>query len=68
MEYATDILNWLWIAVTDESITGAIKPRMIFFGMLLAVIRYWVKRTPSDDDDKLMDELLKVLPMIKRRK
>lgn len=67
MDSILPYLDWIWTAVTDASITAAVKPRMIFFGAILAVVSWWVKRTPSTEDDELLDNLRRVIPMLKKR-
>ena len=57
MEVITDILNWFWMAITDEAIAGAIKPRLMVFGAVATVITWYVKRTKSTADDELLDAL-----------
>jgi hypothetical protein len=67
MDFLLPYLDWIWQAITDDNITAAIKPRMIFFGGLLAVVGWWVKRTPSTEDDELLNNLRRVIPMLKKR-
>ena len=50
-------INWLWQAITDESIAGAVKPRLMFFGALLIVFRHWAKKTAATWDDELVDRI-----------
>ena len=57
MEFLVDFGNWLWLAVTDESIAGAIKPRVMFFGFLFTVVAWLIKRTKSTADDELLSAL-----------
>ena len=66
MDFMLPYLDWLWQAVTDESITQAIKPRMIFFGVITVIIGWIVKRTPSTEDDELLKNLKRVIPMLRK--
>ena len=56
MEF-TDILNWVWQAITDESIEAAVRPRMIFFSFLALLVTFIAKRTKSKDDDAFLNAL-----------
>jgi hypothetical protein len=66
MDFLVPYLDWIWSAITDESITGAVKPRMIVFGALTVIIGWWVKRTPGTEDDELLDNLRRVIPQLKK--
>ena len=57
METLIGILDWCWMAITDEAIAGAIKPRLMVFGAVATVITWYVKRTKSTADDELLDAL-----------
>ena len=53
----TSALIWLWESITDAAIAGAIKPRMMFFGVIATIITWYVKRTKSTTDDDLLDAI-----------
>ena len=53
----TGALIWLWGSITDAAIAGAIKPRMMFFGVIATVITWYVRRTKSTADDELLDSI-----------
>ena len=54
-----ELINWLWMAVTDEVIAAAVKPRMMFFGFIATVVTWAVKRTKWKADDELLNALRK---------
>ena len=57
MEFIIDALNWLWMAITDDVIAAAVKPRLMFFGFIATVVTFIVKRTKSTADDELLAAL-----------
>jgi len=54
-----EILNWIWQAITDEAISSAFKPRIIFFTFIGTVLVWLVSRTKTTADDELLAELRK---------
>jgi hypothetical protein len=67
MEMIIELFNWFWALKMDVLIAPWVHANMIPLTMLGVVLRWWVKRTPSKDDDELIDSIMSVLPMIKRK-
>jgi hypothetical protein len=60
-------INWFLSLETDGLITAWVKANVILVSVLGVLLRYFVKKTPSTDDDALLDDLKRVLPMLKRK-
>ena len=67
MEFTTELFNWFWSLKTDNLIIPFVKANAILLTTGGTFIAWWVKRTPSTDDDELIDKLRGVLPMLKRK-
>jgi len=67
MEFLIEIIDWFWKLELDNMIIPWVKANTIPVGILLTILRWWVKRTPSTEDDELLDRLKGVLPMLKKR-
>ena len=67
METVIEIFNWFWSVKTDDLIIPFAKANVIILSVISIIVRWWVKRTPSPDDDALIDNLLAVLPRMKKR-
>ena len=61
-------MDWFWALKIDDLIIPWMKGNVIPLSMLYAVLKWWTKRTPSPEDDELIDKLWSVLPMMKRNK
>ena len=57
MDLILSALNWFWMAITDESIAGAVKPRLMAFGALVVVMGHYAKKTKATWDDELVDRI-----------
>ena len=62
----TTFLNWFWLVGTDSIIIPLAKANVIILSVIGVVVRWLVKRTPSTEDDALIDSIRAVLPMMKR--
>ena len=62
-----EIITWFLNLRTDELIIAFCKGNVILLSLVFVVLRWYVKRTPSTEDDKLIDSLRSVLPMLKRQ-
>jgi hypothetical protein len=67
MEITKELFDWFWALKMDILIAPWVHANMIPLTILGVVARWWVKRTPSTDDDDLIDSIMSVLPMIKKR-
>ncbi len=67
METIIEFFNWFWLIDTDSLIIPFAKANVIILSIIGVVIRWWVKRTPSTEDDALIDSIRAVLPMMKRQ-
>lgn len=62
-----EIFDWFWQLHLDDLIIPWVKANMLPVSMAFVLLQWWVKRTPSDEDDKLIEQLRSVLPMMKRK-
>ena len=67
METIVQLLDWFWKLELDKLIIPWVKANAIPIGAVLTVLRWWVKRTPSTEDDELLDRLRAVIPILKNR-
>ena len=67
MDQIIEFFNWFWSIQTDSLIIPFAKANVIILSVIGVVIRWWVKRTPSPEDDQLIDSIRAVLPMMKRK-
>ena len=67
METIGNILTWFWSLETDGLITGWIKANVIITSLIGVLLRYFVKKTPSGDDDALLDDIKRVLPLLRKK-
>ena len=62
----TTLFSWFWLVGTDSIIIPLAKANVIILSVIGVVVRWLVKRTPSTEDDALIDSIRAVLPMMKR--
>ena len=62
----TTFFSWFWLVGTDSIIIPLAKANVIILSVIGVVVRWLVKRTPSTEDDALIDSIRAVLPMMKR--
>ena len=67
MEIVIEIFNWFWSIKTDDLIIPFFKANMLLFTIGFIILKWWAKRTPSPEDDALIDSIRAVLPMMKRK-
>ena len=67
MEFITELFNWFWALSTDALIIPFVKANAIILTAVGVIVRWWVKRTPSTEDDELLDSLMRVIPQLKKR-
>jgi hypothetical protein len=67
MEVIIGLFDWFWSLKMDVLIAPWLHSNMIPIAVVLAILRWWVKRTPGKADDELIDSIMSVLPMIKRK-
>ena len=63
----TTLFSWFWLVGTDSIIIPLAKANVIILSVIGVVVRWLVKRTPSTEDDALIDSIRAVLPMMKRK-
>ena len=66
MEFITELFNWFWALNTDALIIPFVKANAIILTAVGVIVRWWVKRTPSTEDDELLDGLMRVIPQLKK--
>ena len=67
MEILIEFFNWFWALKTDELIIPFAKANVIGLSVLYVILKWWAKRTPSTEDDELIDSIRSVLPLMKRK-
>jgi hypothetical protein len=67
MEALQAILDWFWGLQTDGLIIEFAKQNVIIITVIGVLIRYWAKKTPSPEDDMLLDDLKQALSIVKRK-
>jgi hypothetical protein len=67
METIIQFFDWFWKLNLDSLLVPWAKANAIPLGAVYAVLRWWVKRTPSTEDDELLDRLKSVIPILKNR-
>ena len=67
METLIEFFNWFWALKTDVLIIPFIKGNVIGLSIGYVILKWWAKRTPSTEDDELIDSIRAVLPFMKRK-
>ena len=63
----TTLFSWFWLVGTDSIIIPLAKANVIILSVIGVVVRWLVKRTPSTEDDALIDSIRAVLPMMRKQ-
>ena len=61
-----EFIDWFWSLETDGLITTWIKANVIITSLIGVLLRHFVKKTKSTDDDRLLDDIRRVIPLLKR--
>jgi len=67
METVTQLMDWFWKLELDALIIPWLKANAIPIGIGWAFLNWWVKRTPSTEDDELLSRLKSVIPLMRNR-
>ena len=67
MDLIIEIFNWFWAIRSDTLLIGFAKGNVILLSVVFVILKWWAKRTPSPEDDALIDNIRAVLPMMKRK-
>jgi hypothetical protein len=67
MDLIISFFNWFWLIDTDSLIIPFAKANVTLIAVFWVIMKWWAKRTPSTEDDALIDEIRAVLPMMKRQ-
>jgi hypothetical protein len=63
MNELNELIQWFWTLETDTLITAWVKANVLIVSVVGVLIKYYVKRTPSPEDDAIYNDIKRVLSL-----